>query len=348
MQCKQKLCNRSKNLETSGNCCVCENVMKEVLKEFEKKNKQVSGKVEVDVNLMVKIHEELSRGIPVDKDVVSNLLLGGIINILNQHDTIDDLDERIKAVENMTLTDKLRIESFEDWAQKQAKNINNLEDQVSNVIENASKVNDISERTDKLELEFNKSKILKGDITNDRIGKQEVVLNCEHCDCKFGQAISLENHMEEHGLVKSHPCEVCGKDFHLKWRLKKHMQNHDACSDVPYCHYYNNNKRCPYFKVGCMYKHESSGRCKSVNCKRQMCPYEHEEIMDVEEDEEVREQFEEQVKDLAEDQGKEQFESQDKKHDDDVDEDEAQVECIMCECTFLDNYELDYHMKTAH
>ena len=84
MQCKQKLCNRSKNLETSGNCCVCENVMKKVSKEFEKKNKQVSGKVEVDVNLMVKIHEELSRGIPVDKDVVSNLLLGGIINILNK------------------------------------------------------------------------------------------------------------------------------------------------------------------------------------------------------------------------------------------------------------------------
>ena len=61
------------------------------------------------------------------------------------------------------------------------------------------------------------------------------------------------------------------------------MQTHESGYDIPRCHYYNNQKECPYFKVCCMYKHEKSGKCKAIICTRQMCQFEHEENMDVEE-----------------------------------------------------------------
>ena len=67
---------------------MCDNVLAEALKSFGTKKKHVLKKVEVDVQLMVNTHDKLARGLTVDHDVVSNLLLGGVINILQQHDAI--------------------------------------------------------------------------------------------------------------------------------------------------------------------------------------------------------------------------------------------------------------------
>ena len=42
------------------------------------------------------------------------------------------------------------------------------------------------------------------------------------------------------------------------------------------CHYFNNEKECPYFEVGCMFVHEFSGQCKfGPACVRQLCPFQH-------------------------------------------------------------------------
>ena len=71
MMCKQKLCSRNKKIEVSGNCSVCENALVESAKAFEDKKKKVSTKVEFDLDLMV-------------------------INILHEHDVIEELDDRIK------------------------------------------------------------------------------------------------------------------------------------------------------------------------------------------------------------------------------------------------------------
>ena len=56
----------------------------------------------------------------------SSLILAGIVNVLNQHDTIADLEERveIKAIEDVTLD--VRVESLENWVPIQEKNINLL------------------------------------------------------------------------------------------------------------------------------------------------------------------------------------------------------------------------------
>ena len=43
-----------------------------------------------------------------------------------------------------------------------------------------------------------------------------------------------------------------------------------------YCHYYNNGKLCPYFEVGCMFKHEESEKCNfDKQCRFTLCQYKH-------------------------------------------------------------------------
>ena len=72
--------------------------------------------MKADLKLMISTHEKLARGESVDKDAVSVLLLGGIINILRQHHTILDIEVRVKSID---VENKNRIESLEDWAFKQ-------------------------------------------------------------------------------------------------------------------------------------------------------------------------------------------------------------------------------------
>ena len=327
MKCKQKLCSRNKNIDPSGNCVVCENVLTEIIKKFEKEKKEAPKRVDVDFELMVQTHDQLLRGIPVDTGVVSNLLLGGVINILNQHDTIEEMDRRIKAVESSNLTDKLRIEFFEDWTMKQSENIINLDEKVlTSLSEKSNEVKDIQTEINNIKIDFGTLKSEKVDTTNYQIGngtgKKEISLSCKHCDNFFIRAIDLENHMEEHELEKNHMCVVCGKNFHLKWRLLKHIQNHHTDSSAPYCHYFNNHKECTFCKVGCMFKHELSGSCKFKSCSRKMCQFEHTEIIDISEVEECMET--------------------------EPDDAEDQVGCLECECTFLDSEELRYHVQTSH
>ena len=60
-------------------------------------------------------------------------------NILLKHDTVEELDRRIKSLEEMMLTDKLRIELLENWIQNQAEEIKKIgekstEDSLENLI----------------------------------------------------------------------------------------------------------------------------------------------------------------------------------------------------------------------
>ena len=90
MKCKQVLCQRTKNLQTNGNCNVWDDAIKKVVDQRSSGNKKVEH-ISVDLNLMTDVHTKLSNGIPVDQKVVSGLLLSGIVNILNQHDSIEAL-----------------------------------------------------------------------------------------------------------------------------------------------------------------------------------------------------------------------------------------------------------------
>ena len=61
--------------------------------------------VKVDLKAMVDAHEQLSKGKPIDQKIVSSLLLAGVVNILNQHDTIVTLEEEMRTniIENVTM-----------------------------------------------------------------------------------------------------------------------------------------------------------------------------------------------------------------------------------------------------
>ena len=83
---------------------------------------------------------------------------------------------------------------------------------------------------------------------------------------------------EKHQLQK-HTCNKCYKEFALKWRLSKHKSIHDSDKNTP-CHYYNNNKVCPFEELGCKFAHKLSGECKySKACKNKLCSFEHGKIV---------------------------------------------------------------------
>jgi hypothetical protein len=70
----------------------------------------------------------------------------------------------------------------------------------------------------------------------------------------------------------------------LNWRLKKHQQWHSSQS-VKKCHYFNNNKECPYEKLGCMFDHALAGICQfGRRCSNELCSFQHEHIENVNDD----------------------------------------------------------------
>ena len=42
-----------------------------------------------------------------------------------------------------------------------------------------------------------------------------------------------------------------------------------------YCHYFNNDKECPFEEIGCKFKHNISPPCKSEGCNNLLCQYRH-------------------------------------------------------------------------
>ena len=77
---------------------------------------------------------------------------------------------------------------------------------------------------------------------------------------------------EKHSTLK---CDQFDKEFVLRWRLKKHMRLHTE-SNVKHCHYFNNDKDCPFEVLGCKFLHQVSKNCEhDSKCTRRLCPYRH-------------------------------------------------------------------------
>ena len=89
--------------------------------------------------------------------------------------------------------------------------------------------------------------------------------------------------LAEHETTKF-KCDHCEKIFVLNWRFKKHQQWHSSQS-VKKCHYFNNNKECPYEKLGCMFDHALAGICQfGIKCSDQLCSFQHEHLENVSDD----------------------------------------------------------------
>ena len=62
---------------------------------------------------------------------------------------------------------------------------------------------------------------------------------------------------------------------HSFLRLNKHKSVHRT---KKYCHYYNNDKECPFEELGCMFRHEVSKNCYfRGKCKNSLCQFTHSE-----------------------------------------------------------------------
>ena len=98
-------------------------------------------------------------------------------------------------------------------------------------------------------LKSNKSDIEKNPDTS-KHGKKHT--KCKTCAKVFTKNSDLEVHIEiEHTELKKFEC--------AEWRLKKHARIHTTNKlDLRYCHYFNNEKICPFAKLGCMFMHESA------------------------------------------------------------------------------------------
>jgi hypothetical protein len=92
---------------------------------------------------------------------------------------------------------------------------------------------------------------------------------CGKCDKTFTESWKMEEHLELHGNERPFKCSICEKGFYMKWRMEKHTRDHGK--DIKSCHYFNNDKPCPYDKIGCKFKHEISPECRynlkcTLNC----------------------------------------------------------------------------------
>ena len=84
----------------------------------------------------------------------------------------------------------------------------------------------------------------------------------------------MEEHLEHHGNERPFKCSICEKGFYMKWRMEKHTSDHRV--DIKFCHYFNNDKPCPYDKVGCKFKHETAPECRfNLKCTFNLCQFTH-------------------------------------------------------------------------
>ena len=115
------------------------------------------------------------------------------------------------------------------------------------------------------------------------------------CEELFDRNCDMENHIRNiHESFETYDCDKCEKTFVLEWRLKKHREGHDRI--LKKCHYFNNQKSCPYENVGCMFDHAFSGSCRyGKKCTNKMCPFQHDHGTtenNADGDEELKEAFE--------------------------------------------------------
>ena len=127
-----------------------------------------------------------------------------------------------------------------------------------------------------------KCKICERDFATKKILKKHNLeihptkIKCQDCDKVFMKNCELEVHIKnQHKKVKEYTCDLCDKTFVLEWRLIKHQENHKYPTRIK-CHYFNNEKDCPFEEIGCMFAHEESGVCKfGQMCGKKLCSYQH-------------------------------------------------------------------------
>ena len=297
-------------------------------------------RVVLDIKHMVEINEKLSKGVKVDSQVVSNLLLSGIINIIEQHETVEELEKKIKQLEHIDITTNARLESLESWVLEQNNSIHRLDELLSvmdkngAVVKESKEIKELKGKVNSLEINLKQVRIPTEQKTVSERNDEQVPksIKCEECNEEFTRNCDLEVHLDGHTREKEFKCEVCGKGFFLQWRLRKHKELHQTQINQRFCHFYNNSKPCPYENIGCMFVHSKSGKCKLASCRFRLCQFEHED------------KNENDIETVASEDS--EHESEDEHMDDSVCYGEN--DCHLCECKFTCLDDLCEHFRCFH
>ena len=81
----------------------------------------------------------------------------------------------------------------------------------------------------------------------------------------------MSAHIKKHD---KHKCELCDRTFKYLDIKKKHiLVSHEGVK--LYCHFFNNEKTCPYDE-SCIFLHEDAKLCRyDRNCERNLCMFKH-------------------------------------------------------------------------
>ena len=97
---------------------------------------------------------------------------------------------------------------------------------------------------------------------------------CDECEKCFKDENKLQDHTEKVHI--KFECDECEKVFKYETILEKHKEASHENVEL-YCHYFNNDKDCP-FEDECIYLHEESDNCKyGKQCARKFCMFKHED-----------------------------------------------------------------------
>ena len=116
------------------------------------------------------------------------------------------------------------------------------------------------------------------DVSKPQYYRNSVIqtVKCDHCGKVFDEQWKMTAHLRN---CKQNKCEVCDKTFKYEELKKKHMLITHENFRI-YCHFYNNEKTCPYDKE-CVFLHEESQICKyGTLCERTYCMFKHEKKKD--------------------------------------------------------------------
>jgi len=150
----------------------------------------------------------------------------------------------------------------------------------------------------KIDIIIKKYEDLEDELENQSKSK----FKCSSCSKKFEELTDLQNHKKEEGTCQANfKCEECGKTFRSENQLDIHKKKHIRfeCEDCEceyryegllekhnqavhrnvkiFCHYFNNDKDCP-FDDQCIFAHDEAPACKfGGGCERILCMFQHED-----------------------------------------------------------------------
>ena len=109
------------------------------------------------------------------------------------------------------------------------------------------------------------------DVRKHRSRASIEVFKCDQCMKEFDQMWKMRAHEKKH---KKYQCDKCERSFEYQDILKKHkLVSHE--NTKLYCHFFNNEKTCPY-NDKCIFLHADSKFCRyDSNFERDLCMFKH-------------------------------------------------------------------------